>query len=111
MRHLVGILTALAMLGIASGGIDYVHLQQVQRQTDEWLASQHAQGQPTPPPFRHDSANCVICLILHLPLAALSVQAIVAALGLLAISDLLRPSAPALVRLVLPMDCRGPPLD
>jgi hypothetical protein len=111
MRQWAGILAAVAILGVATGIIDYLHVQQVERQTQAWLATQRTPGQPLPVPIRHDTANCVLCLVLHLPLAAQASQAMIAALGLLFVLRFLRPSDPTLIRLTLPMDCRGPPRD
>jgi hypothetical protein len=111
VKRAAGIFTLLALLGVGSGGFDFLHQLDYQRQTQGWAAVAAKHGTPVPPPVsRHDPSNCAICLTLHLPGITPGFSPVIAALGFLAITPLLRSSRPFVARLCLAIDCRGPPL-
>jgi hypothetical protein len=111
MRRIVGILCLLALSGVASGGLDYLHRGQHQDQANAWLAAVSAAAKSKIPalPGRADESNCVVCLVLHLPLAAEAIVGPMPALTLLAIAGRLLALVAAEVRIPIWIDCRGPP--
>jgi hypothetical protein len=115
MRRLAVWLTFLALAGISSGGLDYLHQLDHQRQAALWAAAlQAAAGKHGPAPSAPrgnlpDAANCLICATLHAPLATQAFQIIIAAMALIIIASRIPPPTVVVARIALPIECRGPP--
>jgi len=111
VRRGVGILLLIALTAVCSGALGFFHCLDYDRQLSQWLAAHHGPGSPAPIPFTpHDESNCLICLILHLPLSTAAIQPAIAALGLLAMAIALGQPIPTFAKLILTSDDRGPPL-
>jgi hypothetical protein len=111
MRRIAAILCILALSGVASGGLDYLHRGQHQDQANAWLAAVSAAAKTKIPalPSRPEDSNCLVCVVLHMVLAAEGAVAPILTLTLLAIAGRLLPLIAADVRIPIRIECRGPP--
>ena len=112
MRRVAAFLALLAVAGLGSGVLDYLHQLDHQRQAALWAAAiaKAAGGhhRPVVPPL-HDQSHCPICATLQAPLSDTAAAPLIILLALLALAAAPRPVVIHVARLALPIICRGPP--
>jgi len=116
VRRLPLILTLLAISGLSTGGLDFLHQQQHRQQMDQWLAAvrataiKHGRLPAQPPLAPKSDPNCAICQALHSPVTAQFSTTSIPKIEPIEIATVQPPLTVFAERIPLPMSSRAPPL-
>jgi hypothetical protein len=109
LARFASILLALAFLALGTGGLEFLHNLEHQREDARQASIALKSHQRIPAAPTHDESNCPIHFQLHLPIFFTAWTPLLVALGLfVAFLTLLAPSLNT-QRAYIRLDCRGPP--
>jgi len=110
MPRRFALIVLLAFLPLCTGALEYLH--DLEHEMEDEAAGALVQvdaGTPRLPP-KHDETNCPVHAQLHMPILPVPWIGLLILLGLLVAFLTMLAPLPVMRRLVLTIDCRGPPL-